>query len=130
MSLAERLKSLKKEKEFQETIFGEPEPIEPEPIEPELIEVEEGDPRPDLPEDSELWARLLKLAARENSDLVAILHAFRCLGTRIRQGRSGYVLRPDVAPIWAWPSREEYEEERDRWLKPHRREITSLLKRL
>lgn len=125
MSLAERLKSLKKEKEFQETIFGEPEPIEPEPI-----EIEEEDPRPDLTEDSELWTRLLKLAARENSDLAAILHAFRCLGTRIRQGRSGYVLRPDVAPIWAWPSREEYEKERDRWLKPHRREITSLLKRL
>lgn len=125
MSLAERLKSLKKEKEFQETIFGEPEPIEPEPI-----EIEEGDPRPDLTEDSELWTRLLKLAARENSDLAALLHAFRCLGTRIRQGRSGYVLRPDVDPIWAWPSREEYEKERDRWLKPHAEEIASLLKRL
>lgn len=91
------------------------------------------DPRPDLQDDHEHWTKLLNLAMNKYGDgLAGILHGFRCGGTRLKRGRNGYVLRPDVDPTGtvAWPTVEEYEEMRDKYLAPWREEVTALLKGL
>lgn len=138
MSLAAKLRNSVNEttkineaakKMFQSALFGEPETVievlgtapEPRPM---------TDPRPDLAEDSALWVRFLELAGEKDKQLAWTLHGFRCQGTRLRQGRSGYVLRPELDPTKGWTSRQEYEKERDRWLMPHISVIAELLKRL
>jgi hypothetical protein len=134
MSLAERLKQSISEsystknyisaKAFQNTLWGEPEPVEmpePEPI---------TDPRYDLAEDSARWVRFLELAEKQDPMLAGTLHGFRCQGTRLRLGRSGYVLRPEIDPIRGWLSQAEYERERDKWLMPHISTIKDLLRQL
>jgi|SRR5690606_8310573 len=91
------------------------------------------DPRPDLTEDHEAWNRLLQLALdKHGEDLAGVLHGFRCGGTRLRQGKRGYVLRPDIDPTGAraWLSVEEYEEMRDKYLAPWRNEVAALLKEI
>ena len=144
MSLAKRLKNSGSEnkatrnyraaKIFQCTLFGEPEVVievetpEPEPGKQETKPV--TDPRPDLAEDSALWVRFLELAGEKDKQLAWTLHGFRCQGTRIVLGRSGYVLRPELDPIKGWNSQQEYERMRDKWLKPHIEKIAQLLKKL
>lgn len=140
MSLAARLRNsasekaknphYKSAKAYQVNLFGELEMVDLDSPEEVLERAKIADPRPDLEEDSALWKALLNLAQGENPMLAGVLHGFRCQGTRIRQGRSGYVLRPDIDPVFAWPSQKEYEKERDRWLKPHAEEIANLLRRL
>lgn len=91
------------------------------------------DPRADLAEDSATWTKLLQLAMNKHGEeLAGILHGFRCGGTRLKRGRNGYVLRPDVDPTGtvAWPSVEEYEEMRDKYLAPWRDEVSKILKEL
>lgn len=144
MSLAARLRNSSSEKgknlhyksakAYQVNMFGELDPMDemvdldnPEEV---LERAKIADPRPDLEEDSALWKELLNLAQGQNPMLAGVLHGFRCQGTRIRQGKNGYVLRPDIDPVFAWPSQKEYEKERDRWLKPHAEEIANLLRRL
>jgi len=86
-----------------------------------------------LNDDSAIWTELLKLAMNKHGEeLAGILHGFRCGGTRLKRGRNGYVLRPDVDPTGAvaWPSMEEYEAMRDKYLAPWREEVTTLLKEL
>lgn len=144
MSLAERLKNSGGENEatrnyrtakiFQCALFGEPEVA----IEVEIPELEPGnqetkpvtDPRPDLAEDSALWVRFLELAGEKDKQLAWTLHGFRCQGTRIVQGKKGYLLRPELDPTKGWKNRQEYEKERDRWLMPHIDVIAELLKKL
>jgi hypothetical protein len=102
----------------------EPQPTPPEHVPPPIT----VDPRPDLADDSELWTRLLELAEAEDRMFAGTLHGFRCLGTRIKRGRNGYVLRPDIDPTGdtAWTSqREEMKEE---WLRPHISKIANLLR--
>ena len=144
MSLAERLKNSGSENEatrnyraakiFQCTLFGEPEMVEEVEIQEPVTAVPElkplTDPRPDLAEDSELWTRFLHLAEDENKKLTGALHGFRCQGTRIVQGKKGYLLRPELDPSKGWKSRQEYEKERDKWLMPHIDVIAELLKKL
>lgn len=127
---------------IQTTLWGPPEPVAvpqppdqpaapaPEPLPPEDQAL--TDPRPDLAEDSELWAKLFDLAQKEAPYLATTLHGFRCMGTRIRRGRAGYVLRPDVDPTGdrAWENFKEYEEMRNRWLRPHAGKVAELLRRL
>lgn len=90
------------------------------------------DPRPDLAEDAELWAKLLEIAFAENYELAYTLHGFRCYGTRIKKINDRYVLRPDIDSegLSAWPSQKEYEEAREKWLRPHVNEIAEWLQRL
>jgi len=104
---------------------------------PELLAVKTEykpvmDPRPDLVEDSELWTKLLQLAEAKNPDLAEILNVFRCMGTRVRQGEKGYILRPDIDATGsqAWTSLEEYGQDKNKWLKPRAREIKELLQSL
>lgn len=93
------------------------------------------DPRPEMTDDSELWTRLFKIMTRlgmNKTQLYGTLHGFRCMGTRIIPGKSGgYVLRGDVDP----EGRKafylgEYEELRDKYLKPHVKSITELMRLL
>ena len=125
MSLAKRLKQSEPEP-VQEVLFGNPELAKK--MENLILKI--TDPRPDLIEDSELWTRLLELASERDKDLAGTLHGFRCQGTRLKRGRTSYVLRPDIDPVRAWPSQAEYEKERDKWLKPYTKEIAVLLKSL
>lgn len=91
------------------------------------------DPRPDLQEDHQLWIRLLELAMkRYGEELAGILNGFRCGGTRLKQGKKGYILRPDVDPTGkvAWESTDEYERMKSKYLEPWRNEVAELLKEL
>jgi hypothetical protein len=79
------------------------------------------DPRPDLMEDSSLWDALLRIAETRSEKFAGTLHGFRCGGTRIKRGKLGWVLRPDVDPTGrtAWESQAEYDEFKERFLKPY-----------
>lgn len=97
------------------------------------------DPRPDLSEDSELWSELLTIAnsfhpneKEKNKKFCLVLHGMRCGGTRLRQGKNGWVLRPDIDPTGrvAWISQEEYEYFRDKYLKEWMIWLKFSLKRL
>jgi hypothetical protein len=87
------------------------------------------DPRPDLAYDSEDWTNLLNIANCKNSLLAWILHGFRCCGLRLHRGREGWALRPELDPNASkWTTKEEYFEDRDRWLVQYQKEIAELLK--
>lgn len=94
------------------------------------------DPRPDLSEDHHLWKRFLKLAAnmpdeKEAYELTGVLNGMRCGGTLLVQGKNGgYVLRPLIDPERGWASQEDYEELRDKFLKPHFEKVKVVLKLL
>ncbi len=92
------------------------------------------DPRPDLVDDAELWARLLPLAwVRDGSDRCGVygsLLGMRCLGVRLSVGPRTLRLharpeQPGDPPGWVTP--EQYREERRRWLDPHREAVIALL---
>lgn len=88
------------------------------------------DPRPDLEGDSKLWDKLLSLAkADPDPELYGRLHGFRCYGLRIKWTGKAYVLRPEIGPD-AWESQEEYEKEREKWLRPYKDKIARLLSQL
>lgn len=90
------------------------------------------DPRPDLEEDSMLWLQAFVEAGKVNSKLVKNLWEMRNWGTRIIQGKNGFVLRPDIDPegIQAWPDKQTYEKWRNRLLLPYKAQIIELLKNL
>lgn len=113
----------------------------------QLINTTITDPRPDLTEDSVLWSRLLALAKEETEqlkgkttveqdrtgDFFKVLHGFRGAGTRLKKSDSGkYVLRPDIDPTGkqAWMSQQEYEQFRDRYLKPWKDVLVRVLEKL
>ena len=103
-------------------------------FEPPFIEV---DPRPDLVDDSEKWGALLKMALELDAVLCGVLNGMRCGGTRIRPARTGsgemrWILRPDFDPSGrlAWQTQADYEEARDKYLKPQLEEVSRLLQGL
>jgi hypothetical protein len=104
----------------------QPQPASPEYTPPPIT----VDPRPDLADDSELWTRLLELAEAEDRMFAGTLHGFRCMGTRIKRGQKGYILRPDIDPTGdtAWTSQNEYAEMKEEWLRPHISKIANLLR--
>lgn len=79
------------------------------------------DPRPDLKADSALWGALLRIAEGKSDAFCGVLNGFRCGGTRIKAGKSGWVLRPDIDSTGrhAWESQEEYDELKGKFLKPY-----------
>lgn len=86
------------------------------------------DPRPDLTDDSQTWHELL-MAARaidgpDPNGLFGALDGMRCLGCRIAiiNGRAK-LFRGDIAEG-------EYQELRERWLKPHHEKLVRLLENL
>ena len=85
-------------------------------------------PRPDLTEDVDLWARLLVKAyqydGRKENGLFDALHSFRCAGCRLRMGRTTAIIEPgDMTP-------DEYAECKAQWLQPHAEKLRELLKGL
>lgn len=118
-------------KKKAETDKPTPQPFAPLPI--------YEDPRPDLAEDSHLWNELLCIAyafhpllPEKNAEFCGVLNGMRCGGTRLRQGKNGWVLRPDIDPTGrvAWVSQEEYEYFRDKYLKEWFTWLKYALKRL
>ena len=85
-----------------------------------------SDPRPDLDEDAGLWAILLGLAydvdGEDPGGLAAALNGFRCMGARLE-------LRNGSARLTAG-AMATYDVDRDRWLVPHRRTLSALLRRV
>lgn len=90
------------------------------------------DPRPDLKEDHLLWSRLLDQANGLDEELAGVLHGLRCGGTRIKKVKGRYMLRPDIDPSGrvAWGRAEDYEELRNKYLKPYAQEVIQLLAQL
>lgn len=104
-------------KKKAETDKPTPQPFAPPPI--------YEDPRPDLAEDSHLWNELLRIAYQfhpmepeKSAEFCGVLNGMRCGGTRIRPGKSGWVLRPDIDPTGrvAWSSQAEYDEMKEKYL--------------
>jgi hypothetical protein len=78
------------------------------------IDISVRDPRSDdFPEDSALWLQLLQLAREEGEYLYGHLLFFRLMGTRILEGKNGYILRPIYRPQ-GWKSEAQYEEAKKR----------------
>lgn len=78
------------------------------------------DPRPDLKADSQLWHELFTLAEQQYGEkLLQVLNGFRCGGTRIKPGKTTWVLRPDIDSTGrrAWESQEEYDEMKRKYLQ-------------
>lgn len=67
----------------------------------------------DFPEDSELWLQLLQLAREESEYLYGHLLYFRLMGTRILEGKNGYILRP-VYGSQGWKNEAQYEAAKQR----------------
>lgn len=90
------------------------------------------DPRPDLIKDSGLWTKFLQLAQEKDPFLAGVLHGFRCMGTRLQLRKKGYTLRADTDPTgsYAWISLKEYDEEKEKWLGPHREKLVELLRQI
>ncbi len=82
-------------------------------------------PRPDLAEDAELWARLLlKAWPIDNADpdgLFWALHGLRCLGAQLVMLQGTAKLQPGEIPA------EQYAADRARYLVPHAAELRRLL---
>ena len=90
------------------------------------------DPRPDIGSDLEslYFADLLSKIFLINKEAAAILHGFRCQGTRLVKSEKGnYVLRPVIGER-GWKSQEDYDEAKTRYLEPVRRDVALALKRL
>jgi hypothetical protein len=89
------------------------------------------DPRPDLGDDSDLWAQLLKLAwSNAPHELWGTLHGLRCLGARlVSADEAAYGQTPlrivagDIAPV-------EYARLRERYLMPYADMVQELIARL
>jgi len=91
-----------------------------------------SDPRPDIGSDLEslYFADLLSKIFLINKEAAAILHGFRCQGTRLVKSEKGnYVLRPVIGER-GWKSQEDYDEAKTRYLEPVRRDVALALKRL
>jgi hypothetical protein len=83
-----------------------------------------------MPEDSFLWLQLLAEADKISPELFGVLHGFRCMGTRIIQGQTQYVLRPTIDNHLGYESKEKYDEDKLKWLVRWTDEIKQLLKNL
>ena len=90
------------------------------------------DPRPDIDGDSQLWVTLFVEAERNTPKLADALFGFRCVGARLVQTDSGYVLRPHIDESGNCGFRDwaEYREQTDKWLKPYRLSMKNLLANL
>ena len=84
-----------------------------------------ADPRPDLAEDSWLWARLLPWAygadGAEPESLFGAVHGLRCGGARLRLEKGLCRLTRGE-----WPA-SEYAQLRDRYVMPHAMRLNKLL---
>jgi hypothetical protein len=107
--------------------WSDPTPTRPSP--PPLT-----DPRPDLPDDSADWTRLLALAgAIPPAVLAGTLHGFRCCGARLTYERGHWRFTPTIDPterVGLWQTREAWERDREKWLLPFRRQILGVLAQL
>ena len=91
------------------------------------------DTRPDLEAQDGLeslnWGFLLAAAWPVSRELAITLHGFRCQGSRLVKTEKGYAIKPEVGEQ-GWASEQEYQEARDKYLVPHREQLTRLLKNL
>ena len=92
-----------------------------------------ADPRPDLDEDSHLWAKVLERARRSNQDVHGVLHGFRCMGARLLLSDAGLKMEPRVhdgenPQAYEFHSREQYLQLRRRWLLPMTDEVSAIFK--
>jgi hypothetical protein len=93
------------------------------------------DPRPDLP-GSELWARLLQLAAgdaRDPAGTYGRLLGARACGAVLERRGDRWRLAPTLDPREqdsVWADRAAWEADAERWLRPRAQEVTRLLRQL
>jgi hypothetical protein len=90
------------------------------------------DPRPDLGADSKLWQELFTLAAERSEEFCEVLRGFRAGGTRLRPGKTVWILRPDIETTgrFAWSSQAEYDEMKEKFLQPWIGTLGDVLKQL
>lgn len=94
------------------------------------------DPRPDLEADSGLWSELLQLAAGDADDPAGTfgrLLGCRACGGRLERRSGRWRLAPVLDPgerLSVWDSREAWDRDAAKWLKPRSREIVRLLRQL
>jgi hypothetical protein len=87
------------------------------------------DPRGDWIEDSALWLELFILADTLEPKLYQALLACRCCGARLVLTETGTVIKPTISED-GWKTIEQYEEDKRRWLVPHKDLLINLLKKI
>lgn len=93
------------------------------------------DPRPDLKDDHPLWNRLLQLTFgitddKESFEICGVLNGIRCGGTLLVKSKNGYKFQPLIDKQMGFNCREDYDELKEKYLKPHAYQIKVLLKTL
>lgn len=83
------------------------------------------DPRPDLPEDSQLWSYLL-----QRSEDKWFWNAVRCAGFRLVQDRGSFILQPTIDNQLGFDNEQAYQEFRTRWMLPRKDEIQETLRKI
>jgi hypothetical protein len=85
------------------------------------------DPRPDLTDDHHIWNVLLRNAyeshpedSKKSEEFCGVLNGLRCGGTRLRFGKNGWELKPDidVSGKVAWSNHADYNEMKEQYLVP------------
>lgn len=87
------------------------------------------DPRPDLPEDSRHWAKVLPKALEVNRTAAEVLHGLRCLGATLQPMAAGYRLSPGIGPGYYYANADEWKRDRERYLVPLQSDLQRILSR-
>ena len=94
------------------------------------------DPRlewdPAAKEDTHYWQAVLKAAGEIAPDIQRLLHLFRVGGLRLVLNERGLIMVPifsDDVDISEYSSKEQWEEERKKYLLPHKDTIKKILYR-
>lgn len=92
------------------------------------------DPHPYYREDSELWLKLLSIAATKGIGLYGTLTKLRAIGATLEKDeRFGYLIKPIIkgekGEKWGWANQSLWEAER-RNLLPYTNELMKILKEI
>ncbi len=85
----------------------------------------EGDPYPER-EDHHLWDAVFRVAQEFYSSVWSLLLGMRASGARLKVGDRGLIMYPvfsDDVEESAWPDKEKWKKEKEKYLLPRKDEI-------
>jgi len=95
----------------------------------EEYEANLDDSRPDLSADHDRWVTVLRRARKTDVELFTRLHVLRCGGAKIKKtDDGGYKLVGRYDDTTAWENKDEWKQQVQRLLGPHRDTVARLLR--